>query len=376
MHNASDAGLLSLIDRRKSPLQPPSRNPAMRALKRLGRSAIVSTSNVLPNLLRNSDIGVIFRLQRFPDPTLRYEAPQNVDALREMLKYLRRQRFDLVSLATLIERANAGQPLRGAIAFTIDDGYRDHATIGARVFAEFDCPVTTFITTGFVDRKLWLWWDKIEYVFHHTTRRSLSVAIGEDNPALRLTWNSARDRAAAQYTVTEACKRVSETGKNVAILALANTAEVELPLQAPEIYSPMSWAEARQCEQIGMAFGPHTVTHPILANTSDEQSAFEIEESWRRLSAEVKQPVPVFCYPDGQPTHFGEREVSTIARVGLRGAVVGSVGYARGKTIRGELSRFRIRRFAMPGDLDGFADLIQYVTGIERIKESVRGARA
>jgi len=127
----------------------------MRALKRLGRSAIVSTSNVLPNLLRNSDIGVIFRLQRFPDPTLRYEAPQNVDALREMLKYLRRQRFDLVSLATLIERANAGQPLRGAIAFTIDDGYRDHATIGARVFAEFDCPVTTFITTGTLPRTEW-----------------------------------------------------------------------------------------------------------------------------------------------------------------------------------------------------------------------------
>jgi peptidoglycan/xylan/chitin deacetylase (PgdA/CDA1 family) len=348
----------------------------MSAIKRLGRSAIVSTSNVLPNLLRNSDIGVIFMLHRFADPTLDYEAPQNVDALREMLKYLRRQRFDLVSLATLIERAEAGTPLKGAIAFTIDDGYRDHATIGAQLFAEFDCPATTFITTGFVDRKVWFWWDKIEYVFRHTTRRSLAVAIGEDKPPLRFTWNSERERAAAQSTVIEACKRVSETGKNVAILGLANAAEVELPLQAPEIYSPMSWAEARQCEQIGMTFGPHTVTHPILANTSDEQSAFEIEESWRRLSAEVEHPVPVFCYPNGQPTHFGDREVNTVVRVGLRGAVVESVGYAPGKAIRGEHSRFRIRRFRMPGDRDGFADLIQYVKGIERIKESVRGARA
>ena len=153
-------------------------------------------------------------------------------------------------------------------------------------------------------------------------------------------------------------------------------AEVELPLQAPEIYSPMSWSEARQCEQLGMTFGPHTVTHPILANTSDEQSAFEIEESWRRVAAEVKHPVPVFCYPNGQPTDFGEREVNTIARVGLRGAVVGSGGYARGDTIRGEQSRFRIRCFGMPGDLEGFADLIQFVKGIERIKEGIRGARA
>src|SRR5262245_17767690 len=101
----------------------------MRALKRLGRSAIVSTSNMLPNLLRNSDIGVIFMLHRFLDPTLDYDASHNIDALREMLKYLRHQRFDLVSLSTLIERAETGTRLKGAIAFTIDDGYRDQATI-------------------------------------------------------------------------------------------------------------------------------------------------------------------------------------------------------------------------------------------------------
>lgn len=39
------------------------------------------------------------------------------------------------------------------------------------MFAEFDCPFTTFLTTGFLDRTLWFWWDRIEYVFCHAVRR-------------------------------------------------------------------------------------------------------------------------------------------------------------------------------------------------------------
>ena len=58
-----------------------------------------------------------------------------------------------------------GPPLNRAVAFTIDDGYVEQATVAAPVFAEFDCPVTTFVTSGFLDRALWFWWDQIEYVF-------------------------------------------------------------------------------------------------------------------------------------------------------------------------------------------------------------------
>ncbi len=342
----------------------------VRPLKRLYRLA-VSTPGLVPRFLQNRDMGVIFMLHRFPDPELENEASHDVEATRSMLAYLRRQRFDLIPLATFFERARHNVPLHGAIAFTIDDGYLDHARVGAKLFAEFDCPVTTFLTTGFLDGLLWFWWDKIDYILRATKRRRLDVSVGAGT-SLALRWDTRAQRDAAQEAFTEACKHVPDTQKFAAIARLAEVAEVDLPAQPPKAYSPMSWDDARRCEKMGMTFGPHTVTHPILANTPDAQSEFEIAESWKRVSTELSRPVPVFAYPNGQVGDFSERESQTLARLGLD-AVVGYPGYATGDEIRSPKKRFYVRRFGMPGDADGVSDLAQCVTGIMHIKHRLRG---
>jgi peptidoglycan/xylan/chitin deacetylase (PgdA/CDA1 family) len=353
------------------PVQP--RNTYdMNALKRLYRRA-VSTPGLIPHLLRKRDMGVIFMLHRFPDPELENEAEHDVGGIRSMLAYLRGQRFDLIPLATFFERAQNNVPLQGAVAFTIDDGYLDHARVGASLFAEFDCPSTTFLTTGFLDGQLWFWWDKIDYIVRATKRQRLEVSFGAGT-ALALHWSTRAERDAAQDSFTEACKHVSDAEKLAAIARLAEVAEVDLPAKAPKTYSPMSWDDARRCEQIGMTFGPHTVTHPILANTPDAQSEFEITESWKRVSSELTQPVSIFAYPNGQVGDFTERETRTLARIGLAGSVVGYPGYATGDDIRSPQKRFYVRRFGMPRDTGGVADVAECVTGIEHVKRRLRGA--
>ncbi|MGB5267287.1 MAG: polysaccharide deacetylase, partial [Polyangiales bacterium] len=50
--------------------------------------------------------------------------------LRKGLEYLRRNKYEIVPLAELFERlAGGGRKLRGAVAFTVDDGYLDQAEI-------------------------------------------------------------------------------------------------------------------------------------------------------------------------------------------------------------------------------------------------------
>lgn len=343
----------------------------MHALKRLYRF-VVSMPGVVPRLLRKSDAGVVFMLHRFPDPSIGNQSAHNISDIRAMLGYLRRHRFELVSLQTMYERGARGERLDGAIAFTIDDGYRDHAHVAAPLFAEFDCPVTTFLTTGFLDGKIWFWWDQIDFVFRNTSLSNIDVAIdtGTASASMNLRWTTPQERDAAQAAFTIACKAVREERKHEAIAQLAAAAHIELPSTPPRAYAPMSWDDARVAERKGMNFGPHTVTHPILARASDEQSRYEIEESWSRLNQELAQPVPVFCYPNGQEGDYGTREINTLATAGLLGSVIGSGGYATGDDIRHSENRFRVRRFAMP---DTIADMVQYVTGLERVKERIRG---
>ena len=311
----------------------------------------------------------IFMLHRFRDDE-RGVAGHDPAELRRMLARLRRDRYDLLPLGELVARLRGdGPPPARAVAFTIDDGYLDHATVAAPVFAEFDCPVTTFVTTGFLDGHLWMWWDRVSHCFTRASAPSLAVALGGEELAYPTSSLAARAVAAADFTAR--CKEVPNAEREAAIERLAVAAEVELPASPPTGCEPMSWAQLRACERAGMSFGPHTVTHPVLSRTGDAESRAEIAESWRRLREESGAPVPVFCYPNGRLSDFGAREVSTLEQLGLTGAVVGESGYARVDVVSGNpRAAYFVPRFSYPDDLPY---TLQYASGLERVKQSLRG---
>lgn len=292
------------------------------------------------------------------------------DSLRRGLAYLRREHYELLSLGELFRRlAAGGAGLARAIAFTMDDGYLDQAEIGGPLFAEFDCPVTTFVSTGFLDRQIWLWWDRVEYIFRRTGRQELRVVLGARE--LTYSWSDATDRFRVQRDFRTRCKEVPDPEKEAAIGALAAAAGVELPTQAPPQYAPMSWDDARACEKRGMTFGPHGATHLVLARTSADRVQREMADSWARLCAEVRQAVPVFSYPNGLWQDFGPREIGELRALGLAGAVVGEPGYADVDSFRRNVDGpFKVKRFTYP---DSLADVIQYVSGLERLKQVLRG---
>jgi peptidoglycan/xylan/chitin deacetylase (PgdA/CDA1 family) len=310
---------------------------------------------------------VIFMLHRFRHAEMGIEGLDVAD-VRRGLEYLRRKRYELVPVAEVFERlAGRGRALDRTVAFTMDDGYLDQATVGGDVFAAYDCPVTTFVTTGFLDGQLWLWWDRIEHVFRRTRRRQLGIDLASRRVDYR--WDDAPGRMRAQLDFIERCKEVADAEKHAAIGRLAAEAEVDLPDRPPEQYRPMSWDDLRACEKRGMTFGPHTVTHPILGRATLVDAHREIAESWARLRSEALQPVPVFCYPNGRWRDFGSREVGALKRLGLAGALVGEAGYADVHSFRRDEGPFRVRRFHFP---DTIADLIQLVSGVERFKQILR----
>jgi peptidoglycan/xylan/chitin deacetylase (PgdA/CDA1 family) len=307
-------------------------------------------------------------LHRFSVPDLSV-AGQDVNALRRDLAYLRKQRYNLISLQDLFDKIRAGEPLKKAVAFTIDDGYFDHVQIGAPLFAEFDCPVTTYVVTGFVDREIWFWWDRLTYIFEGTRRTSVRVRLR--NREIHYPLGSAAERAGASRDLNGRFEDAGEQDRLDCIAMLSREADVELPSHAPPRFAPLSWDQARAAEKRGMTFGPHTVTHPVLSSTPDTQSEFEIVESWKRLNAEVSRPVPIFCYPSGRSRDFGEREIATLQRLGFQGAVQGQ----NGETVRAAAfhasptAPFRVPRFPY---LDSLPHVMQCVSGVETVKARIR----
>jgi peptidoglycan/xylan/chitin deacetylase (PgdA/CDA1 family) len=323
-----------------------------------------------PALLKyvQRDCATVFMLHRFHDSE-RGITGCDVSHLRRALAYLTRNGYELVTLVELFDRLGGkGARARGAVAFTIDDGYAEQAMLAAPIFSEFGCPVTTFVTTGFLDRKLWFWWDQIEYALHHTTRQTFQMQLGDD--FLDYRWANEKERFYAQTDFTARCKLVPQADQPAVIAQLARVTDVEIPVVPPAAYAPMSWDQVRACEEKGMTFGPHTVTHPVLSRCTPDVAAREIAEAWARLRSEVRSPVPVFCYPYGWWEDFGEREVALLRRLGFVGALAAEAGYANALSFQEkEDDRFKVPRFGFPDDLP---HMIQYVSGVERFKQLLR----
>ena len=290
------------------------------------------------------------------------------ESLARNLEWLRRRRYHVVSLMDLITRVRReDRNPRGTVVFTVDDGYADFAEVAAPVFARYDCPVTVFLITGFLDGGLWLWWDRVRYALDHTPHRSLAFPLPERT--IQYSWNDPASLLRTCRDLINRLKVLPNEEREAAHREIEARLEVELPRSPPAEFGPMTWDQVRALSGNGVSFGPHTVTHPILARTTDEQSRQEIQGSWQRLKEQVPDPVPVFCWPNGDPTSFGPREVRYAAQAGMLAGL---------STVQAPLTRrqwesnggaFAVPRYAYPQQADDFA---QVVSGLERLKAIAR----
>ena len=312
----------------------------------------------------------IFTLHRFTDPQFEVEGTDPA-TLRDHLAYLRRHQYRLLSLTdalTLLEHGDAGSKTP-AVVFTVDDGYADFARIAAPIFAEFDCPVTLFLTTGFLDGLLWLWWDRVAHLFRQTRQTSALLQVGHE--VLSYRWSTPSERFGAQQDVLERLQMVAVPERELLIASLSHQLDVELPARPPTAFAPISWDDVRRTGRLGATFGPHTVTHPILALTSDASCNWEIQESYRRVRQETDACAPVFCYPNGQPHTLRPSVLQAAQRAGVRAALTTVPGYVELHRVppQESIARFALPRFPYPGDRGHLANI---VTGMARLRTAVR----
>lgn len=282
-------------------------------------------------------------------PTRRPAVP--VKMLDEILTRLRRDGYRLVALDDAVR--SIGDPAfreSRSVAFTVDDGYADFHR-SAEVFRQHGCPVTMFLTTGFIDGRNWLWWDQIEYVCLRASAGRFRPCV--EGPEVVLVNGGDRSRIEVAQRLWVECKLLRDDDKQRFISAFGEAAGVKLPSEPPEQYRPLTWEQIRALEGAGVRFAPHTVTHPVLSQLDDVRAAWEISESWRRVCEELDDPMPVLAYPNGQPGDYGERERRIAAEAGLIAAVTAVPDHAalpHGGAADGRERLFSLPRFSAPLD--------------------------
>jgi|CXWL01.1.fsa_nt_gi peptidoglycan/xylan/chitin deacetylase (PgdA/CDA1 family) len=207
---------------------------------------------------------------------------------RRQLAFLREQ-CNIVTLRDVVSSLTGGPSLPDyAVALTIDDGYESVYTLGFPALRDAKVPATLFVATQFVDERVPLWPDRLEYAF--------AGAPGGAAPRrerLRGLQRQAKDMLPAEREALIAPVE-AELGRKLVLDA-----------SAPENYRPVTWAQTRDMAASGLLeIGSHTHTHTIMTLCDAAEGHRELALSKNLVEKNIGRRCDLFCYPNGDYDDF------------------------------------------------------------------------
>jgi peptidoglycan/xylan/chitin deacetylase (PgdA/CDA1 family) len=122
--------------------------------------------------------------------------------------------------------------------------------------------------------------------------------------------------------------------------------------------------ELRRLAAAGMIIGAHTMTHPVLAQCSEEEARREIRESKLEIERAIGMPVWAFAYPFGNPSTMGHREVRLAREAGFSCAFL-NVGGNTDRSTPFELCRTHVSADMNLAELE--AHMVGFHTSLQRV---------
>ncbi len=241
-----------------------------------------------------------------PDHALRC----TVGKLEWILRQLRLQQLDFVTLDETVERLNAPSA-RPFVAFTFDDGFADNLTKALPVMEKFAAPFTVYVPTGMIRRDIDAWWFGIvELVRSHNELKLPTLG------RLRCPDRASKQRV---YSIIE-----SAIHDNFELLPAIREVLVAANIQIPALVDREALTE-RQIRTFSqhplVTIGGHTTSHRNLARAPAEIVRAEMGDNRKYLEELTGTPVTHNAYPFGHAGACGDREAAISRAVGFRTAV-------------------------------------------------------
>ena len=219
----------------------------------------------------------------------------SAEAFERQVGHLARE-TDVVGLDDVPSALRARRGRR--VLITFDDGYRDAYEVAFPILRAAGLPAVFFLATGYLDRPRLSWWDE-------------------------LAWMGAGPADVAAY------KRLGPAdAESFLERAGVRSGRGRAPAGAADGLW-MTWDMAREMRDSGMAFGGHTVDHPVLARLDAEQQDQQIRGCAARIAEELGVPMRAFSYPVGSPDAFERTTRRLVGDAGCDVAFTLAGGHAR-----------------------------------------------
>lgn len=222
-----------------------------------------------------------------------------------------------VSMNEVLSACENGDPLPPrAFAITFDDGFANNLTVAAPILADFDIPLTIYVTTGFVDANGMSWIDRIEYAVEEAPDQDISVDWAPEPFPLRDDDSRIAFLKAVRHHVknTPRCDADAFADELCARLGKPGRLSSDDPLDLK-----MTWNDVRAANNGGMiTIGGHSHTHPILSFLSIERLEGELDTCMDLLRTRGGVEPTHFSYPEGLAHCYSATVIAELKKRGVR----------------------------------------------------------
>lgn len=283
----------------------------------------VTNSRILLRLLRwlSGDMPKVFVWHRFSAPGGSISNRVSADVFGWQLDQIRRD-FQVLSLGEMLEHFNRhGKWPRRCVVLTIDDGYRDFYQWAYPELRKRGMKATFFATVNFVEGKIWLWPDRLQWVLDATVLSEVTLKLHDEAHIYPLV--NQRDKTVVWKVCSDHCITLPDEQKEMFMRSLEEALQVSCPDSPTEEYSAVTWAELREMGNHGIEIGSHTMNHPILSRIGPERLQEEVCDSRGILQGKLGLDISTFCYPNSAPGDITGEVVEQVRIAGYSGAVFG-----------------------------------------------------
>jgi peptidoglycan/xylan/chitin deacetylase (PgdA/CDA1 family) len=262
----------------------------------------------------------------------------NLDYLAELLTYLKRSAWKIVTIDEMIEELARCNATRRLVNFSIDDGYVDTVEHVIPLFRSFAAPITVFVTTGIPDGTALLARAGLETILaERETLLSRTGAIQVLERRAKRRWFRKLSFAWAQANFDQAYLDFCQLN-NENVDELRSKHALTWDMLASVRNDPL------------VEIGAHTISHSRVSSLSALAAHQELAGSAGRLRSRLGVPCRHFAFPYGRAADCGVRDFRLAREAGF----VSAATTVRG-LVRPDQDLFRLPRNNMNGRYQSIA---------------------
>ena len=282
--------------------------------------------------------------------------------LEQCLIYAKNNNYHFASLDEVVHNAlNNIKPDRPTLCFTLDDGFDDQVQELVPVLLKYGAKPTIFVLTNFVDGVDWPWDSRLSHIVWNTQRPSGIMSY--KGKIFELNFESIEHKLKTRRALVKYAKNLSSQELDGFIEAVSKELNVSTPATATDIYKPTSWDALRHYESLGLNIGSHACSHRVFSSLTMEEVENELIHAKARLSAEIKSPSQVFCYPSGTAHDYSAKHADLVKKLGYVAAVSANPSNTTNSLIKQDL--YNIRRHGFPMS---FSRFVRYASWFEAMR--------